>query len=178
VSDYFSPDPVGSNAYQVTGIYRKVYDEKAKKRQDAFLQMLRILETRDDWYILNAPIDNKKHFSDTSKHPWSGKDKPSKGTTAAGAYQFTIDTYEEFRKKDYYSGGQSFDPGAQEHLAIRLLERQGQPKSSALSLIRQGKIREAIDNTRLFVRWSCLPGGVEPQVKSMDEFISRWQQLL
>jgi len=45
-------------------------------------------------------------------------------------------------------------------------------------LIRQGKIQEAITDTKLFLVWSCLPGGVSPQVKDMDEFISRWRELL
>lgn len=66
VSDYFMNTPVNirNRDRAVTGIYRKVYDEKAQKRQDAFLKMIRILETsntkdrKEDYYILTelSPI--------------------------------------------------------------------------------------------------------------------------
>jgi len=178
VSDFYSRDPVGAHSYKVIGIYRKIYDEQAEKRQIAFLKMLRVLETGDKWNKLNSPIDGSKTFSDTSRHPWAQRGIPASGTTAAGAYQIVINTYDGFRKGNYYMNGPSFDPLAQEHLAIRILEEQGHTKESALSLIRQGKIQEAITDTKLFLVWSCLPGGVSPQVKDMDEFISRWRELL
>jgi len=178
ISDFFSRNAIAAHSYKVVGIYRKIHDEMAEKRQKAFLKMLRLLETGDNWFALNSRIDGKNTFSDTSRHPWAQRGKPGLGSTAAGAYQITIDKYNDYQEIDFYSNGPSFDPKAQEHMAIRILEAQGKTKASALSLIRQGKIRESITDTGLFAIWSCLPGGVSPQVKSMDEFISRWRELL
>jgi len=189
VSDYFSHHPINSNFNNVTGIYRKVYDEKAQKRQDAFLKMLRILETsnvkdrEEDYYLLNSPINGSRHFTDTSQHPWLGKDTniiPEKYTTAAGAYQIVLKTYNGYMdhlKVRYPISSKVFDAQGQTHFTIRIIA--GNPGGDALALIRQGKIKEAIYTAKLNKQWVSLPGGSQCHLKNgYDEFIQMYQSFL
>jgi len=189
-SDYYSKNPPGnSSIYQVIGVFRKIYDKKAEEFQNAFLKTLAHLETKSDWQILNTPINGNKHFSDMSQHPWLDRDTrtiPEHHSTAAGAYQIKVSTYlglMDPKRTPYFPiQNKSFNPVGQNHFALRLLSMWPyipQGATSALSLIRQGKIREAITETKLNTQWTSLPGGKECHLKGgMDEFITIFQNNL
>ena len=74
----------------------------------------------------------------------------------------------------------NFDPSSQNHFAIRIMTAypyKDVPK--CLTLIRQGKIKEAIFNAGLNTQWTSLPGGSECRLKDgIDGFLKKYQQIL
>ena len=81
--------------------------------------------------------------------------------SAAGAYQFTEETAEEFEKK---AGVSDFSPESQDAMAVSLIKEKG-----ALGDVKKGQslysLRAAFG--KLTKRWSSLPGGSE-QNKTLD----------
>jgi len=162
-------------------IYRKVYDLMPTLRMKAFLRCLREYECqaeRDDakrYHMLNSPLPNgEKRFANFAKHPWYGvmDHLPHNGSSAAGAYQMTSDTWREFLKvvEPHLSNIQdtpTFSPLMQDRLAVAILE-----SKSALASVRTGNIQEAVN--KITGRWSSLPGGKHnlnrktPDGKPMD----------
>jgi len=150
-------------------------------RMKAFLRCLREYECqaeRDDakrYQMLNTPLPNgDKRFTNFSKHPWYGvmDHLPNKGSSAAGAYQITSETWRDLLKivEPHLSNIQdmaTFTPLMQDRLAVAIFEFQ-----KAISSIRQGEIDTAV--SKLNGRWSSLPGGKHnlnrktPDGKPMD----------
>jgi len=114
--------------------------------------------------MLNVSLPSgDRCFSSYKKHPWSGKGKPAKGSTAAGAYQILVGTWQEIFDKGLIElKGDLFSPTVQDRIAVMKLEERG-----VLHLIRTGCIREALElkgpKSILAVssEWTSLPGGKE-----------------
>lgn len=98
-------------------------------------------------------------------HPRKPVTKWGKTSSAAGAYQITVATYDEYKKK---LGLKDFSPESQDKIAMALIKQAG-----GLELINQGKIEEAI--TKLNRRWSSLPGGVHSRIK-MDAALKKYAE--
>lgn len=94
----------------------------------AFLATIRQLESGDDYLILNGG----KHFSDMSRHP--ATIAPPGTSTAAGAYQITWPTWQDFG-----SGEFDFSPEAQDRVAYLILGSTG-----AVDALADGQVDEAI----------------------------------
>jgi muramidase (phage lysozyme) len=101
-------------------------------------------------------------FTDYTQHPrivgLRTKEGPS---TAAGRYQITGTTYDEFAKK---LGVQGFSPEVQDKIALSIIEQEG-----ALEDIQKGDFSTAVG--KLGGRWASLPSSKYSQPKrSMDWF--------
>lgn len=86
-------------------------------------------------------------------------------STAAGAYQITVATFDEFKKK---LGLKDFKPESQDKIAVGIIK-----EAKALDLINDGKIKDAIG--KLNRRWAALPGGSQAQVK-MDAALEKFKK--
>lgn len=95
-------------------------------------------------------------FSDFSKHPnivgLRTKEGPS---TAAGKYQITKTTYDEFSRR---VGVSDFSPESQDKVALAIIQKEG-----ALEDVKAGNFRAAID--KLGGRWASLPSSKYSQPK-------------
>lgn len=98
-------------------------------------------------------------------HPRTTVTKWGHTSSAAGAYQITVDTYDEFKKK---LGLKDFSSEAQDKIALAIIKGAG-----ALDLINQGQIEDAIK--KLNRRWSSLPGGAQSRIK-MDTALSKFTE--
>jgi muramidase (phage lysozyme)/DNA-binding phage protein len=100
-------------------------------------------------------------FSDFSKHPnivgLRTKEGPS---TAAGKYQITKTTYDDFAPR---VGVSDFSPGSQDKVALAIIQSQG-----ALDDVKAGNFRAAID--KLGGRWASLPSSKYSQPKRSWEW--------
>lgn len=151
-------------------IYRKAFDPLPTQRIRAFLRCIREFECQAEkndskrYQMLNAPLPSGDHrFSSYKTHPWDGKGKPLKGSTAAGAYQILSGTWQEiFDKGLIEPKGDRFSPTIQDRIAVMKLEDRG-----VLHMIRTGRIKEALEfkgpkgTLALPSEWTSLPGGKE-----------------
>lgn len=95
-------------------------------------------------------------FSDFSRHPAVvGMTTRDGKSTAAGRYQITKPTYDEFAPK---LGIKDFSPESQDKIALAIISQSG-----ALDDVRQGNFRNAID--KLGGRWASLPSSRYNQPK-------------
>jgi muramidase (phage lysozyme) len=155
--------------YTVTGVYRKYSDTLAEARVKAFLRIIREHMTNgfDDPYLAHK-LEGEKHigFTDTTKHPYaaSGEDKP------AGAYQIKWRTFDRYQQTTGWPA--SFTPVDQDRAAIYELQgkpaTENHPKRTALGYIMEGKVEQAVNDTKLWNPFTFLPGGKQ-QLISMDE---------
>jgi len=128
----------------------------AEKNVQAFLRLLRYIETgKDDagaYYVLYGGGT----FKDDSTHPLK---KPiHKGkypSSSAGAYQINHDTWETELNKGVAN---DFTPASQDAMAIDLIRRK-----KALQDIEAGDLDKAIPKLRN--TWSSLPGGSQERIK-------------
>lgn len=171
ISDFLpsSVHPTWSNYVNIR-IYRKVFDSLPTQRIRAFLRCIREFECQaeqDDskrYQMLNAALPNgDRQFSSYKTHPWAGREKPLKGSTAAGAYQILSGTWQEiFDKGLIETRANRFSPLIQDRIAVMKLEDRG-----VLHMIRTGRIKEALElkggngNLSLPSEWTSLPGGKE-----------------
>jgi muramidase (phage lysozyme) len=170
ISD-FIPDTKrpGWHEYTHIHIYRKVFDPLPTARMRAFLHCLREYECQSErdeskrYGLLNHPLPNgNRTFNNYKAHPWYGvpvpeKIKAGKGSTAAGAYQITLGTWNDAVKALWANPTEEkdlFSPAMQDRIAVVLLEG----TKEALTMVRLGKTEEAVN--ALTGRWSSLPGGV------------------
>lgn len=102
-------------------------------------------------------------LTNLSDHPRKRVKKWGKTSSAAGAYQITVDTYDEFKKK---LALKDFSADSQDKIALEIIKG-----ASALDLIKEGKVEDAIK--KLTGRWSSLPGGVHSRIK-MDEALKKF----
>lgn len=106
-------------------------------------------------------ITGGSRFSDYSKHPGVvGLVTKEGSSTAAGRYQITKSTYDEFAPK---LGITDFSPDSQDKLALAIIAKNG-----ALDDVRQGNFRNAID--KLGGRWASFPSSPYSQPKKSWEW--------
>lgn len=181
ISDFSWPRPIPDvKKYVVTGVFRKLSDSLALVRAKSFLRILRDHEAKgfkDPYRALRFDPSKKGNmhltFEDTNRHPYEGgDDKP------AGAYQIKSDTLVDVEK---ITGWRlSFNAESQDRIAMFLLQRRplspvkpgGPPRRTALGYIFEGKIEEAVGETRLWNEWACLPGGGKQAQLTMSELTS------
>ncbi|MDQ2747395.1 MAG: glycoside hydrolase family 104 protein [Acidobacteriota bacterium] len=96
-------------------------------------------------------------------HPHRTVTKWGHTSSAAGAYQITADTYDEFKKKLHLK---DFSAEAQDKIATEIIKTE-----NALDLISDGKIEDAIK--KLNRRWVSLPGGKQARIK-LDEALRKF----
>ena len=133
----------------------------------AFLKLLRWCEHYphepgvQDYKIMygGGTLDN------LDDHPRKTVTKWGKTSSAAGAYQITVATYDEFKKK---LGLKDFSAESQDKIALALVKQAG-----GIELISAGKIEDAIK--KLNRRWSSLPGGVHSRIK-MDAALQKYAE--
>ncbi|QDB71025.1 internal protein D [Bordetella phage vB_BbrP_BB8] len=109
-------------------------------------------------------VGGKQKITDFASHPnivgLRTADGPS---TAAGKYQITKTTYDDFAPK---LGITDFSPESQDKLALAIIEREG-----ALDAIRRGDWNTAIG--KLGGRWASLPSSPYKQPKRTAEFVQQ-----
>ena len=152
----------------VTGVYRKYSDTLAAARVKAFLRILREHATQgysDPYFAMEA--DGKKiTFTDTSVHPYAAKkeDKPT------GAYQILWSKFNDALKVTGWPV--SFTPADQDRAAIYALQgsqsNASYPVRTALGYIMEGKVEQAVNDTKLYKLFTFLPGG-KKQLIDMDK---------
>jgi len=108
----------------------------------------------------NVIVGGKK-FQDFSKHPGVVGLRTKEGpSTAAGKYQITKTTYDDFAPK---LGIKDFSPQSQDRIAIELIRSKG-----ALEDVERGDFRSAID--KLGSTWASLPSSPYTQPKRGWDF--------
>ena len=97
-------------------------------------------------------------------HPHRTVTKWGNTSSAAGAYQITQKTFDEYKLK---LGLTDFSPESQDKIAMQIIkEKRASDGKTALDLINEGQIETAL--TLLTGRWTSLPGGKQSQVKMPD----------
>lgn len=105
-----------------------------------------------------------KKFSDFSRHPGVVGVRTVDGpSTAAGRYQITKSTYDDFAPK---LGITDFSPESQDKIALAIIQRQG-----ALDDVRSGRFEQAIN--KLGGRWASLPTSTSTQPKRSWEWVQK-----
>ena len=103
-----------------------------------------------------------KRFADYSRHPGVVGLRTKEGpSTAAGKYQITKTTYDEYAPK---LGIKDFSPQSQDRIAIELIRSKG-----ALEDVQKGDFRSAID--KLGSTWASLPSSPYTQPKRDWNFV-------
>ena len=172
VSDFVWPGRNGFpdvRAYMVLGVYRKYADTIAESRVRAFLRIIREHEAKgfsDAYHALKW--DGKHHicFTDMSEHPSNRvENKP------AGAYQIKWNTLNKVKEETGWPD--SFTPIDQDRAAIYLLQSKSNgaayPRRTALGYLMEGKVEQAVNDTKLWGLFAFLPGGGKQQLISMDK---------
>jgi len=136
----------------------------------AFAEGTSAVRGSDDGYNV---LFGKGLFEGYADHPRKKVTKLSNGkpitSTAAGRYQFLAGTWDELVKRYGFKG--RFTPEAQDLAAIKRLVERG-----ALQLIKDGKIREAIQKCAF--EWASFPGNTYGQnPKGLDTLLTQWQRL-
>jgi muramidase (phage lysozyme) len=126
-------------------------------RVRAWLRVLREGESRQDdrayfirWGGTRQP---SKYFDDLTHHPRILEPGPKGPSSAAGAYQITMSTYDDFAPA---IGVKGFSRDEQDALAIAICDEEG-----ALDAILGGNFSQAV--TLLGGRWSSLPSNTDGQ---------------
>lgn len=148
---------------------RETPDNISDRRVVAFLKLLR-------WAEGYPHEPNESNFKriygggtmrDFNDHPRQMVHAWGKTASASGAYQITVETYDEFKKKLKLN---DFSPESQTKITLAIIT-----EKRALELIREGHISEAIK--KLNGRWSSLPGGKHSRIK-MPEALSKFDYYL
>lgn len=129
-----------------------------------FLDFLGKSEDADYDTIVGSTRKSPKKFSDFSKHPGIvglvTKDGPS---TAAGKYQITKTTYDDFAPK---LGITDFSRQSQDKIALAIIQKEG-----ALDDVKAGRFDQAI--AKLGGRWASLPSSIYGQSKRTPEWVAK-----
>jgi muramidase (phage lysozyme) len=157
----------------------------AMVRVQAFLKILRGLETagyedKDSYFVLpdgKDPVTGKvvrRSFAKTDTHPFD-EDAPIKYdkkdfygniNRAAGAYQIKRDTWDETIKATGWPS--TFDRQMQDRIAIYRLQFRGvntsNVRKTALGYLMEGKVEDAINESKLWNEWAVLPGAKKPAI--------------
>lgn len=168
ISDFIWPGRNGFpdvRHYKVIGVYRKYSDTLAEARVKAFLRIIREHEAKgyaDPYRALHWDGKQQTTFTDMSRHPYevSNEDKP------AGAYQLRWFTFKQAVAETGWPN--SFTPLDQDRVAIYELQRRNkgasQPKRTALGYILEGKVEQAVNDTKLWKLFAFLPNGSGQQI--------------
>ena len=128
----------------------------ASKNLTAFLRLVRVAESGDDY----SALVGGGNITDFSRHPaalgWPGiRTADGRKSTAAGAYQITLTTWNEITPKVFRTGVDEngnnladFTPGSQDQAALWIIQFK---RPGAWTLIAEGKLNEAL--TRLRQEW-------------------------
>ena len=180
ISDFVWPDRNGLpdlRLYKVTGVYRKYSDTVAEARVKAFLRIIRehVTKGADDPYrALDKVGDKFNTFTDMSKHPYAASDKDY----PAGAYQIGWRIFDRNIRDTGWPS--SFEPHDQDRAAIYLLQGRsigdGYPKRTSLGYIMEGKVEQAVNDTKLWERFNFLPGGGKTQLIDMSTLKQTFDQ--
>ncbi len=103
-------------------------------------------------------------FESFADHPRTKVTKWNKTSTAAGAYQITVATFDEYKTK---LALKDFSPESQDKITLAIIKQE-----KAVDLIVAGQIEDAIK--KLNRRWSSLPGGVHSKIK-MPEALAKFE---
>jgi muramidase (phage lysozyme) len=157
----------------------------AMVRVQAFLKILRGLETagyedKDSYFVLpdgKDPVTGKvvrRSFAKTDTHPFSPKasikyeekDFYGNRNSASGAYQIKLETWKEVYEATGWS--KAFDKEMQDRIAIYRLQFRGvsatNVRKTALGYLMEGKVEDAINETKLWNEWAVLPGAKKPAI--------------
>lgn len=196
ISDFVWPGRNGFpnvKQYTVLGVYRKYSDTLAEARVKAFLKIIREHETEgfeeaEKYFALPDGKDKetgklvKRKFKSDDRHPFDDdkdnlpfkydiKDFYGNINASAGAYQLDWRTFN--RAKEATGWPASFKQADQDRAAIYELQgrstKADYPKRTALGYIMEGKIEQAVNDTKLWELFGCLPGGKKAKLK-MEEF--------
>jgi len=113
-------------------------------RVQAFLDTLGQFESKGRYDVMTGG----GRFTDMSQHP---NRKNEDGNTAAGKYQFTKGTWDEFSKP---LGIEDFSPKSQDRVAVYLLQKAG-----VIDRLLKGDVAGAV--MRAGRRWDALPKNAE-----------------
>ena len=137
-----------------------------ERREQVFLALLRYAESdkqeRPDAYNRR---NGGSHFFDMNRHP--GPAARGAQSSASGAYQITLDTYNDLVK---HGAPKDFSPQAQDELALQILREKG-----ALPLIWNGQLQAAF--LMLNRTWNSLPGGACQLITEKEAEDYFWQHL-
>ena len=176
--------------YTVVGVYRKYSDTLAEARLKAFLKILRSMETEgysesESYFALpngKNPETGKvlrRLFTSTDRHPfdknvvyqYDSKDYYGNVNTSAGAYQLKWTTFNPAKLATGWPI--SFTPLDQDRAAIYELQGRSSsvtyPKRTALGYIMEGEVERAVNDTKLWKLFDCLPGEGRKVKLSMTE---------
>lgn len=176
ISDFIWPGRNGFpdlKKYKTLGVYRQYSDEVSLARVKAFLKILREHEAKgfkDPYRALRYDPSKGRNshvtFDDLSHHP---SDKRS--NSPAGAYQIKYNTFNAV--VDVTGWPSTFTEKDQDRIAIYLLQgrrvKDRSPSRTALGYILEGKVEQAVKETKLWLEWSCLPSEGKESQMSMDE---------
>lgn len=133
----------------------------------AFLKLLRWCE-----HYPHEPNDNNyktmyggEKLANLDDHPRRTVTKWGKTSSAAGAYQITQATFDDYQKK---LGLKDFSAESQDKIALQIIKEKG-----VLEMIKEGNAKDAINH--LNRRWTSLPGGKHSRIK-MDEALKKFAE--
>lgn len=135
-------------------------------RVNAFLAAIRRFESGGQYSVM---YPGNRYFSDYSKHPRSPvpiliKGYEGKKSSAAGAYQITAPTYDEFAPA---LGITDFSPASQDAIALAIVKRTG-----AYDALIAGDIESAFRLASS--RWASLPGSTAGQNPKSADTVLAW----
>lgn len=147
--------------------YVKLRDKYPRAR--AILRCIRAGESRQDdqayfirWGGIGRP---PKFFDDLSQHPRILEPGPKGPSSAAGAYQITATTYDDFAPRIGVTG---FSRDEQDALALAICEEEG-----ALEKVLEGDFRGAVEV--LGGRWSSFPSNTDGQrTQTWEKLAAAW----
>lgn len=120
----------------------------------AALKTIRTTECNDApecyQYLFGSTVNNDIRFTDYSKHPNNLQTHNGISSTAAGAYQILYRTYTELVTKYGFDG--SFDPAAQDLLAVAIFDEIGVLTAVSKGLMLQDTVLNKISN-----QWASIP---------------------
>lgn len=129
-----------------------------------FLDLLGKAEGADYDTIVGSTKAAPKTFTDFSKHPRVVGLRTADGpSTAAGKYQITATTYDDFAPK---LGISDFSQASQDKIALAIIQKEG-----ALDDVRSGNFNAAIG--KLGGRWASLPSSIYGQAKRSPEWVNQ-----
>lgn len=131
-------------------------------------QFLDFLSAAEGTTGYNAGFGGRK-LSSLADHPrtlfdFKNKSGVTKKTSAAGRYQITRDTWDEFAKK---AGVKDFSPASQDRVALAIIDQAG-----ALDDIRKGDYNKATG--KLGTRWASLPSSKYDQPSRSQKFVDNF----
>lgn len=126
---------------------------------DNMTAFLKILRWAEDYPHEPSPKNYRTMYgggtlANLNDHPRKKVTKWGHTSSAAGAYQITVATYDEFKRKLALT---DFSEASQDKIAVAIIKQE-----KAFDLINDGQIEAAFK--KLNRRWSSLPGGAQSRI--------------